>query len=610
MKNIYFIESKSPGSHIFSRTPLPRLGTILLATILNKKGYNTQAFIEDIVAPDWSLLDNADMICISSISSTAHRAFQLAERFRKLGIPVVLGGVHSTFLPDESMSYADYVVRGEGEETLVELVEHLEAGKPLDSIKGLSFRNSNNEIVHNPSRELVKDLNVAPIPNFGLVYKWAEKAKVIPIATSRGCPFACKFCSVIPMFGRKYRFKSFDRILDEIKAAASHKCHVFFIDDNFAANKKRTKTFLKTLIDKNINLEWSAQVRTDVAKDPELLDLMKKAGCFSVFIGFESINPKTLDLYNKGQGLQDIENSIRAFKKRSINIHGMFVLGSDTDDIQTIRNTAKFAKKLELESIQFMVLTPLPGTPVFDELRDSGRLIHTDWSKYDAHHAVFEPKLMSAFELQVETLKAMAKFYSWPAIFRNLWRFDFLYAGVGIYGKRSVKKALAGSRQYKDHLKELITNEFDIKTEKLRQFFNQKHGDSKKIILNTAALETAESKFFSTFLTKLDKKLVVNKEIFSAKKNMLAITPLVEHMKDQHEKGKQQLTELYDKYKDTLNATRVIDIESISLFKTCEKIGLLLNVNAKKIRKAYEQALKSIDGKAFECKHLLVLVAH
>jgi hypothetical protein len=287
----------------------------------------------------------------------------------------------------------------------------------------------------------------------------------------------------------------------------------------------------------------------------------------------------------------------------------MFVLGSDTDDIKTIRNTAKFAKKLELESIQFMVLTPLPGTPVFDELRDSGRLIHTDWSKYDAHHAVFEPKLMTAFELHVETLKAMAKFYSWPAIFRNLWQFDFLYAGVGIYGKRSVKKALAGTRQYMDHIKELITSEFDAKTEKLRQLFYQKHGDRKKIILNTAALETEESRFFSTFLTKLDKKLEVNKEIFAARKNILAITPLVEHIKDQHEKGKQQLTELYDKYKDTLNATRVIDIESISLFKTCEKIGLLLNVNTKKIRKAYEQALKSIDGKAFECHHLLVLVA-
>ena len=143
----------------------------------------------------------------------------------------------------------------------------------------------------------------------------------------------------------------------------------------------------------------------------------------------------------------------------------MFVLGSDTDDIRTIRNTAKFAKRLDIDSIQFMVLTPLPGTPVFEDLRDSGRLIHTDWSKYDAHHAVFEPKLMTAFELHVETLKAMSKFYSWSAIFRNLWKFDFFYAVVGIYGKKSIRTALAGAKNYADQLKDLITTEFDHKTD-------------------------------------------------------------------------------------------------------------------------------------------------
>ncbi|GBD95284.1 MAG TPA: B12-binding domain-containing radical SAM protein [Nitrospirae bacterium] len=608
MKNIYFIEAKSPGSHIFSRTALPRLGSILLATILKNRGYNAKVFIEDISPPDWKQLEDADMICISSISSTATRAFQIAEKFRKLGISVAIGGPHSTFLPEESLEYADYVIRGEGEETLVELLENLESGKPLETIKGLSFKNSKQEIVHNPARELLKDLNEAPIPDFSIVHKWAEKAKVIPIATSRGCPFACKFCSVIPMFGRKYRFKSIDRIIEEIKAAAPQKAHVFFIDDNFAANKKRTKALLRALIDTKIKFEWSAQVRTDIAKDPELLKLMEAAGCFSVYIGFESINPKTLSLYNKGQGLEDIENAIRAVKKHSINIHGMFVLGSDTDDIKTIRNTEKFAKKLDIDSIQFMILTPLPGTPVFEDLKSAGRLIHTDWSKYDAHHAVFEPKLMTAFELHVETLKAMSKFYSWPAILRNLWQFDFFYAVVGLYGKRSVKKALSGARNYVDQLRDLITAEFDGKTDKLRQFFQQKQGKSKNIILNTTSLEKDESRFFSTFLSKLDKKLVVNKESFRVTKNTLAITPLVESLKSRHEKGRQQLSEFYEKYKDRLDSIKVINMESISLYKSCVNIGLLLNVNAGKIRKAYEQALKSIGGKGFECNLVLVMV--
>ncbi|HBH60204.1 MAG TPA: B12-binding domain-containing radical SAM protein, partial [Nitrospiraceae bacterium] len=176
IKNIYFIEAKSPGSHIFSFTALPRLGSILLATILKNHGYHTKVFIEDLVVPDWKQLEDADMICISAISATATRAFHIAEKYTRLGIPVVLGGVHSTFLADESLLYADYVVRGEGEETLVELLAHLNAGKPLDSINGLSFKNSAHEIVHNPPRALLKDLNDAPIPDFSLVYKWSEKA--------------------------------------------------------------------------------------------------------------------------------------------------------------------------------------------------------------------------------------------------------------------------------------------------------------------------------------------------------------------------------------------------------------------------------------------------
>ncbi|MBL7032042.1 MAG: B12-binding domain-containing radical SAM protein, partial [Nitrospira sp.] len=607
LKNIYFIEARSPGSHIFSFTALPRLGSILLGTILKQKGYNVKVFIEDIAPPEWDLFDDADMVCISSITPTANRAFQLAESFRKRGIPVAIGGPHSTFLPDEGLQYADYVVRGEGEETLVELIDHIEGNKPLNSIRGLSFINDKGETVHNPKRELLKDLSDSPIPDFDLVHQW-NKSKVVPVATSRGCPFGCKFCSVIPMFGRKYRFKPVKRVLDEIRSAHGKKRHFFFIDDNFTANKQRTKELMRAMIDNNIRIEWSAQVRTDVAKDSELLRLMKKAGCFAVYIGFESINPETLSLYNKGQGLKDIEDAIRAVKSHSINIHGMFVLGSDTDDIETIKETAKFAKKLDIESIQFMVLTPLPGTPVFEDLKNSGRLIHTDWSKYDAHHAVFEPKLMTAFELHVETLKAMARFYSWRSFFRNIWQFDFFYAVVCLYGKRSVKKALSDTRKYLDNLKEQLTAEFDQKTEKLRQYLPRKKGRIKNIILNTETLETNESQFFTVFLRKLDKRVVVTRERFSVAKETVAIIPLVEHLKNRREKGMQLLGDFYEKHRGKMDSARVIDMESISLYKSCVNIGLLLNANTRKVRRAYEKALKSVGGKAFECNHILVML--
>ena len=255
-----------------------------------------------------------------------------------------------------------------------------------------------------------------------------------------------------------------------------------------------------------------------------------------------------------------------------------------------------------------MVLTPLPGTPVFEDIKSSGRLIHTDWSKYDAHHAVFEPKLMTAFELHVETLKAMSTFYSWSSILRNLWQFDFFYAVVFLYGKRSVRTALSDTKKYIEQLRENINAEFDKKTERLRQLLPHKKGETKNIILNTETLEGDESTFFSTFLSNLDRKIVITKEQFSINKNALSITPLVDHLKDKHEKSKQQIAEFYEKHRDKLNASKVIDLESISLFKTCFNIGMLLDVNAKKVRKAYEHALKSIGGNTFECNHVLVMV--
>ncbi len=286
----------------------------------------------------------------------------------------------------------------------------------------------------------------------------------------------------------------------------------------------------------------------------------------------------------------------------------MFVLGSDTDDIATIKNTQKFARRLNIDSVQFMMLTPLPGTPVFEDMVSSGRLIHRDWSKYDAHHAVFEPRNMSAFELHIETLKAMSKFYSWSAILQNIWQFDFFYAVIGLYGKKSVRNALSGAKQYVENLREYITEHFDEKTEALRQFVLERKGSSKDIILNTNGLEDAESRFFTTFLNSLDRHLVVKKESFKVAKNTLSIAPLVEDIKSKHQQGIQQISDFYDRHKDVLSSARVVKLESLSLYKACENIGLLLNMSAARVRKAYNKATKSAGGHAFECYNMLVMV--
>jgi len=442
-KKISFIEPSAPGLHIFSKFPIPRLGAVLLSTILRERGYHVKTFIEDLAAPDWSFIESSDIVCISTITSTAINAYSIGKRMRELHIPVIMGGAHPTFLPDEALDYADFVVRGEGENALVELLEHMDKGVPhLEDIKGLSYRDREGKIVHNPDRDFLEDLDTLPTPDFTLVHNWTP-SNTYPVATSRGCPYECRFCSVIGMFGRKYRYKSVEATLAELKHAVSvSKAVKFIVDDNFAANITRTKQILRAMIAEKIRTRWSAQVRTEVGRDPELLRLMADSGCDTLFIGLESINPRTLKEYNKKQDLQDIISCIREVRDHGIHIHGMFVLGAETDDVKTIRETVDFAQRLDIDTIQIMILTPLPGTPLFEQMMKTGRLLHTDWSQYDVQHVVYKPRLMSPATLQIETLKAMGRFYSWKYVFRHLAKFDFHYTAVGLFGKRAVDQSM------------------------------------------------------------------------------------------------------------------------------------------------------------------------
>jgi radical SAM superfamily enzyme YgiQ (UPF0313 family) len=453
IRRISFIEAASPGLHIFSKFPIPRLGAVLLSTMLRKRGYEVKAFIEDVAEPDWSFIESSDLVCISTITSTAIKAYGIGKRLKALDIPVIMGGAHPTFMPDEALEYADFVIRGEGDHSLFDLIACLEKGAPaLTGIKGLSYRDRDGRNVHNPAPEFIQDLDSLPQPEFSLVHKW-NPSNAYPVSTSRGCPYDCRFCSVIRMFGRKYRFKSIDATLQELRYAASvSRATKFIVDDNFAANKMRTKEILRGMIAEGIRMQWSAQVRTDVAVDAELLRLMANSGCHTLHIGFESINPATLEGYNKKQTREDIISCIRTVRDHGIHIHGMFVLGADTDDAGTIRDTADFAINLGIDTVQFLILTPLPGTPLFQDMMESGRLLHTDWSNYDVQHVVFRPRLLSPFDLQIGTFKAMGRFYSWKYIFSHLSKLDFHYAALGIFGKTAVQKTLKASSAYLEGL--------------------------------------------------------------------------------------------------------------------------------------------------------------
>jgi len=239
------------------------------------------------------------------------------------------------------------------------------------------------------------------------------------------------------MFGREYRFRSAESIINEMK---SRNTKQFFIcDDNFAAHPKRTKALLGLMVKHKIK-HWVCQVRADVAKDNELIYLMSQAGCSVVCVGFESVNPSTLAAFQKRQTVEEIVTAIRSFHKKKIKIHGMFVLGGEDDNKNTIWETFKFAVKQKIDTIQMSILTPFPGTKVYEDLETQKRIFTKDWSLYDAQHIVFVPKLLSAQELQLNVIRAYAKFYSIYMAIYLLLKLSFRNAIMRFMGYAIVKE--------------------------------------------------------------------------------------------------------------------------------------------------------------------------
>jgi radical SAM superfamily enzyme YgiQ (UPF0313 family) len=300
LKKLVFVEPSSTHLHIYSRVTIPRLGSVLLGTIMRAKGYDVRVFIEDIHDLDMSEVLSADLVAISAITSTAPQSYRLADTVRAAGRIAVLGGTHVSFLPDEGLEHADFVVRGEGELPFQELVDAIQAGRGFEKIQNLSYL-ADGHTVNNPERPKIANLDVNPIPDYRLITGW-KPGGVISVATSRGCPFSCTFCSVPGMYGHAFRTHSVGRVLEELESHRGN-IYTFFADDIFTANKKRVKELLRGMIDRNLTPEWGAQVRTETVDDPELLQLMRDSNCFNVYVGFESNNPRTLKLFQQKQDL-------------------------------------------------------------------------------------------------------------------------------------------------------------------------------------------------------------------------------------------------------------------------------------------------------------------
>jgi radical SAM superfamily enzyme YgiQ (UPF0313 family) len=341
-----------------------------------------------------------DLVGITVLTATAQRAYEIADTFRARGVRVVLGGIHPSALPEEASEHADAVVIGEAEVTWPGLIEDFKANK-LQRVYRQHERPS---------------LLSLPIPRRDLFAKGAYLV-TNAISTTRGCPYSCSFCTVTSFFGHTYRCRPVEEILKEIETFKERK-FIGFVDDNIVGNPKFAKELFRALVPYRI--KWVAQASVTVARDDELLKLAAASGCIGLLIGFESLSPANLAAVGKRTNVvEEYETVIRKLHSHGISIHGFFIFGFDEDDKDVFKRTVRFAQKMRLESAQFDLLVPYPGTAVYESLDNADRIVTKDWSQY-GHNLVFEPRSMSREILQEGHDWAWREFYSIPSIWKRV----------------------------------------------------------------------------------------------------------------------------------------------------------------------------------------------
>lgn len=351
----------------------------------------------------------ADLVCITSHTFAASRAYEIADEFRKRGIPVILGGIHPTVLPKEAKEHADCVVIGEAEDIWETVIA--------------DFKNKELKPFYHAGLPKMERLIIPRIDILNL-NKYTKmpfsKLPVIPLETSRGCPHACDFCLVTQHYGRSHRSKPIGHVLKEIEAIGAK--YYFFCDVNIGAHPARAKELFKALAP--LNIRWAGQFNIYAANDPEMLKLAKKAGCYAAYLGIESVNEASIRSINKkGNRIEDYARQLKTFHDCGIPIHGSFVFGLDEDDEPTIDQTVEFVDRNNIDKITYYFLFPMPGTPQYERIKAEGRMVHDKYwldrekPLLDVH---FQPKKISRERLLEKFWEANDRTFSLSSIAKRL----------------------------------------------------------------------------------------------------------------------------------------------------------------------------------------------
>lgn len=435
---ILFIEPPKDIWFVMGDYLAPPYGIIQLAAYLEKEVKNLEIEVLDCNAQqiDWKGMEkkiesfNPHIVASSALATcNVYVVARTLETAKKINpdILTITGGQHFTALAQESLEtypVIDVIVRGEGEQSLAELVGNMSDRSSFPQIKGISFRH-NGEIKHNPSRPLIENLDHLPYPGYHFVKDFVHKyhfgamaGRNFPYALiegSRGCSHNCTFCSQWRHWQRRWRVKSPKRIADEMEFCYRNYGSKFLwlTDDNFSLDR-RAGELADEIIDRKISedIMWFTQVRCDeVVRGKYLLPRLRKAGLRWVLLGVENPDQSTLEAFRKNITKEDAKEAVKLLKKNDIFAQAMFIMGSRKDTVKSIENLRTFTDELDPDLAIFAVLTPFPGTELFEEARRNGWIEDFNWSHYDMVHAIMPTETLTRKEVQEELYECYRHFY-------------------------------------------------------------------------------------------------------------------------------------------------------------------------------------------------------
>ncbi len=391
--------------------PNPPLGLMMISSILKMHGY--RVLILDLrmealsgspfeaLKKSLTKISNPLAVGITTYTESFSDALAVAQIVKEIfpSTKVVMGGYHATFCYKETLShsYVDFVVLGEGESTIIELLEYIKYPHhySLDKIKGIAFR-KDDEIVITRQRDLITDLDVLPFPDYNFSFADLRYGNTLPFISSRGCPGKCIFCASRAFSGNKYRLHSAEYLFSIVYYFYKKRplTGMMAVDDTFTANKNRVKEFCNYLIKNNVLIGWGCRSRVDALLDENIVALLSKSNCVTIHIGIESAEQNVLDSIKKNISLNQVFKAIKLCRKYGIRIEASFMIGNPADTMRSMVKTILLAKLIEQNNIGISAIgisTPYPGTSLYQAKKEMGIKIKTkDWRKYNTRYPVFE----------------------------------------------------------------------------------------------------------------------------------------------------------------------------------------------------------------------------